>query len=277
MERTFAVAGLHVVHAAPDAGPTADRPPLLLVHGAGHGAWCWERWLARLPGLGWEAYALSLRGRPGSRAVDEETFRQRLRVDDYADDVAAVAAHIGRPCAVMAHSMGGIVAQRFAARHTAAGGSTAALVLLTAVSPGQLGPLRDGPLPTERPYSLPREVAAQRYFHTAPPDVQAWALDRLCPESPAVMNEYSLGAGVPIAPDAIRCPVLSVTAEHDGSSVPRDGRIAEHYGGTWLHLPDEGHDVMLEAGEAALLPRILAWLDEHAVPGRVPDAPAADR
>ncbi|HKJ00764.1 MAG TPA: alpha/beta hydrolase [bacterium] len=265
MMETYQVGGLHVVHAAPEgAAAQSARPPLLLVHGSGHGAWCWELWQERLPRLGWESYALSLRNHPGSAPVDRETFLQRTTVEDYADDVAAVAAQIGRPAIVVGHSMGGIVVQRFAARHLAGGGALAGLVLLTSVAPGQLGPLRDAPLPTDVPYAVPREVASERYFHSAAPDVLSRALDRICPESPSVTNQYSLGAGVPIAPGEITCPVLVVTAEHDGSVVPRDGRIADYYGGEWLHDAENGHDVMLEAGWAPLLDRILAWSDRHA-------------
>ncbi len=268
MSETLTLDGLHVVHApaptAPGTGNHGGRPPLLLVHGAGHGAWCWELWQERLPGLGWESYALSLRNHPGSRAVERQTFLERLRVEDYADDVATVARHIARPCVVVGHSMGGIVVQRFAARYGAEGGALAGLVLLASVGPGQLGPLRPAPLPTDQPYTLSREVAAERYFHTARPDVRERALERLVPESPAVMNQSTVGAGVPIAPEEIACPVLVVTAGHDRSVAPRDGRIADYYGGQWLHDAEDGHDVMLEGGWAALLARILAWADAQA-------------
>jgi pimeloyl-ACP methyl ester carboxylesterase len=269
MSESFQVDGLHVLHVAPGA-PAARkaaapaRPPLLLVHGSGHGAWCWELWLERLPALGWEAFALSLRNHPGSRTLDRETFLKRTSVEDYADDVAAVARQIGRPCAVVGHSMGGIVVQRFAARQLAAGGALAALVLLASVGPGQLGPIREAPMSTDVPFELAPEVAAKRYFHNTEPTVLKRALERLCPESPAVTNQYSLSPGVPIAPGEITCPLLAVTAEHDHTPVPKVRRIAEYYGGDWLHDEDDGHDVMLEAGWAALLERILAWLDGHA-------------
>jgi len=266
MSETYLLDGLHVVH-APAATPVVGRPPLLLVHGAGHGAWCWELWQERLPALGWESFALSLRNHPGSRPVDSETYLARLRVEDYADDVATLARHIARPCVVVGHSMGGIVVQSFAARYGAEGGALAALVLLAAVGPGQLGPLRSERFPSDVAYALARDVAAQRYFHSTDPAVRERALNRLVPESPSVMNQSTCGEGVPIRPDEIACPVLVVTAEHDHSVVPRDGRIATYYGGDWLHDAEDGHDVMLEAGWATLLDRILAWVGAHARQG----------
>jgi pimeloyl-ACP methyl ester carboxylesterase len=37
--------------------PAADdgRPPLLFVHGLGHGAWCWEHWQAAAAEAGYPA------------------------------------------------------------------------------------------------------------------------------------------------------------------------------------------------------------------------------
>ena len=35
------------LHSALPAEPDG-RPPVLLVHGAYHGAWCWEHWVDRL-------------------------------------------------------------------------------------------------------------------------------------------------------------------------------------------------------------------------------------
>lgn len=263
------VDGLQVLRGAAPVGTGGElaRPPLLLVHGAGHGAWCWEPWLERLPGLGWKAFALSLRHHPGSRELDERTFLERTSVDDYTDDVAAVARHLGEPAVVIGHSMGGIVAQRFVAR--AGRGeldgvpAPTALVLLASVVPGQLGPQRDKPVPADRPYAPSRERAQAMYFHGDGPLVQQ-ALDRITPESPSVINEYSTGAGVPIDPADVRCPVLVVTAAHDGTTVPHDARIAEYYGGEHLHA-DIGHDVMLDPGWKALQERILDWVQRRVV------------
>ncbi|HUJ75467.1 MAG TPA: alpha/beta fold hydrolase, partial [bacterium] len=93
---TEQVAGLRMDRARPQ-GAAARRPALLLVHGAGHGSWCWENWLGVLPGRGWEAVAPSLRNHPGSRAAPEREFLRETRLQDYVEDVAAVAAHVGRP------------------------------------------------------------------------------------------------------------------------------------------------------------------------------------
>jgi len=264
MQDSFYVNGLYVEHVQPYGDPQRHRRPIVLIHGAGHGAWCWEEWMAALPTLGWEAYALSLRNHPGSRTVYWPDFLQRLRVEDYMDDAETVINHIGRQPIVMGHSMGGLVAQGLAARRGKTGRPLGAMVLLAAAGPGALGPMRDAPLPTDAPYWLAEAVSRQRYFHSAADAVVKRALARLVPESPSVMNQYSLAPGLDVNPADIRCPALSVTAENDGTAVPKDRRLADYYKGGYLLCKNTGHDLMLEAGTETILKDILAWADKNA-------------
>ena len=266
----YRVGGLHVVRTPHSV---ANRPPWLLVHGAGHGAWCWEPWLRLLAADGWEAHALSLRGHPGSDAMDPADYMQRLSVADYAADVAAVARQLGRPAVVMGHSMGGIVAQHFAQScqnpnlPLLNAPPLAALVLVASVAPGQLGPLRSKPVFTDRLY-LPDVDAAERlYFHRTPRAEIAAIVARIVGESPSVINEYSLGQGVPIDPARLDCPLLVATARHDGTNVPRDDRIARALGGQWLDL-DIGHDLMLDGGHEQALQAIMDWVTRHTLAAR---------
>lgn len=256
--RQLDLSGLCVRHASP--GTSSARPPLLLVHGAGHGAWCWENWMAVLPHRGWECFALSLRGHPGSAPVDRETYCTKLSVADYAQDVRRLARHIDRPCVIIGHSMGGIVTQQYLAEETAQGRQEAAAVLMASAPPGQLGPLRGGPIPSDAPHAMDRETARKRYFFSSDEAVWGPAVDQLVPESPSVMNQYSLGAGVPISPGDLPCPTLVVSAGHDGSSVPNDSRIADYLGADYQFAPAIGHDMMLDAGWQAVLDKIEAWL-----------------
>lgn len=258
--RHFDLDGLHVREAPAQGGDGASRPPLLLVHGAGHGAWCWDNWMDVLPSRGWQSFALSLRNHPGSAPVDEETYRTRLTLSDYAEDVRKVARHIARPCVVIGHSMGGLTAQQYIAEETGNANAEAAAILLASAPPGQLGPIRDAALPTGEPYLLDARTARGRYFFSQDEAVWKPAVDRLVGESPSVMNQYSLGAGVPISPADLPCPVLVVSAEHDNSAAPSDGRIAEYLGADYILAEGIGHDMMLDAGWEGVLEQVLAWL-----------------
>jgi pimeloyl-ACP methyl ester carboxylesterase len=134
---------LEVVSRQPDGG--SRYPPLLFVHGAYVGAWCWAEhflpWFAR---QGYAAHAVSLRGHGGSPG--RETLHE-ASLDDYVEDVALAARELGTAPVLVGHSMGAIVAQR-AARRCAA----RAMVLVAPVPPHGLGgsmlslAMRDPPL-----------------------------------------------------------------------------------------------------------------------------------
>ena len=95
----------------------SDAPPLLFVHGAGHGAWCWaEHFLDFFAEHGFDSYALSLRGH------GESGGRERLRwtsIADYVSDVEQVAAGLPREPVLVGHSLGGRVVQKYLEAHEA--------------------------------------------------------------------------------------------------------------------------------------------------------------
>jgi len=85
--------------------PTSESgtPPLLFVHGAWHGAWCWdEHFLPYFAEHGYEAHAVSLRGH-GESETDKSLRLVRIR--DYVDDVASVAGGFDAPPVLIGHSI----------------------------------------------------------------------------------------------------------------------------------------------------------------------------
>src|SRR6266849_1204626 len=67
-------------------------PPILFVHGAWHGAWCWDEFfLDYFAAHGFEAHALSLRAHGASEGRAQ---LHRCRIRHYVEDVAAVAASL---------------------------------------------------------------------------------------------------------------------------------------------------------------------------------------
>ena len=90
---------------------TIHRTPLLFVHGAYVGAWCWEEnfldWFAE---RGYPVHAVSLRGHGESHGHDR---LPDFGLADYAEDVARVAAALPRPPVLIGHSMGALVVQKY--------------------------------------------------------------------------------------------------------------------------------------------------------------------
>ncbi|MCR6632103.1 MAG: alpha/beta hydrolase [Magnetospirillum sp.] len=114
------------------SGEDSARPPLLFIHGSYCGAWIWaEHFLPYFAAKGWRCAALSLRGHGGS---DGRERLDSFGLDDYIADVAWAAEQLPRPPVVIGHSLGGMVAQRFACRRPVAG-----LVMLASVGPNGLG------------------------------------------------------------------------------------------------------------------------------------------
>ena len=109
---------LELVSYAPQSAP---RPtPVLFVHGAWHGAWCWENFLPYFAKHGYEAHALSLRGHGQSEG--HAGLRWHSAAQGYVADVAQIAATLRAPPVVVGHSMGGYTVQKYLETHTAPAG-----------------------------------------------------------------------------------------------------------------------------------------------------------
>ena len=93
------------------------QTPLLLQHGAWHGAWCWENWLGHFADLGYEVHALSLPGHGASPLGKSHINLYTL--DDYAACLAEVADQISPAPVIVGHSLGGAIVQRFLETRTA--------------------------------------------------------------------------------------------------------------------------------------------------------------
>lgn len=107
---------LNVVRREPQ-GDDVHPAPILFVHGAWHGAWCWEEhfldWFAE---RGFRVAALDLRAHGSSPS---RGWARSRRIRHYVQDVAEVAAGFDVPPVVVGHSMGGMVVQKYLERHQA--------------------------------------------------------------------------------------------------------------------------------------------------------------
>ncbi|RVT85784.1 alpha/beta fold hydrolase [Rhodobacteraceae bacterium CCMM004] len=164
---------------------------ILLVHGAGHGAWCWERVLPLLTARGHAARALDL---PGHGA--DATPARDVSLDTYA---AAVADATGPRTVLVGHSMGGysitLAAERapervarliYVAAHVPRDGVSVGA--MRADAPGRpAAPLQPTPDGTAVRFA-PADVAA-RFYDDCPPETAAAAEQRICPEPLAPVRE----------------------------------------------------------------------------------------
>ena len=244
--------------------PAVDtgRPPLLFVHGLGHGAWCWEHWMQGAADAGHPAYAVSLRGHGGSPG--------RLRtalLRQYVDDVVATAAELPRPAVLIGHSMGGLVVQRALARYAARAAVLVAPVPAHPAVSSLMAIARRHPqdaLKIVAGGSLP--LRPDYLFHELDP-AEAERLSEQCGGESAVV-QYQLLMHRPARPPLGSPPVL-VLATPDDRLVPIRGvrSTAARYGARVEEFPGMGHDLMLDARWKEPLTAMLSWLEEQ-VPAR---------
>jgi len=148
--------------------------PVVLVHGAWHGPWCWDRVTPLLDAAGVPWTAVDL---PSCARASEGT--------GLAEDIAAVEATLDalpgeEPAVLLGHSRGGAVISEAGVRPR-----VGHLVFLTAGlrAPGIPRPTFDLAVqPFENGTTLPDRSEAPRLYTGCPPDVVDWAFERLRPQ-----------------------------------------------------------------------------------------------
>jgi len=77
--------------------------PFLLIHGAWHGGWCWDRLIPALAARGRRAIAIDLPG-----GGDDPTPLTEVTLEGYAKKVVEALETLDEPAILLGHSMGGI-------------------------------------------------------------------------------------------------------------------------------------------------------------------------
>jgi pimeloyl-ACP methyl ester carboxylesterase len=244
--------------------------PVLFVHGAWHGAWCWEEnFMDYFAERGFDCYAVSMRGHGSSPC---EGFFHLSGVDDYVEDLEAAVGLLGREPVLIGHSMGGLVVQRFLETHRAP-----AAVLLASVPPRGvlrfvLRVARRHPgafikyLLTQNPRAAVEtpELVCDLFFS---PDIAPDRLDayfsRIGTESQRAALEM-MALRFPKAGRVRGTPVLVLGASEDRVFSPGEiGATARAYGVEAEIFSNMGHDMMLEPGWEAVADRVIDWLREQ--------------
>jgi pimeloyl-ACP methyl ester carboxylesterase len=246
--------GLELLHRQP--AEDTGRPPLLFVHGLGHGAWCWEHWLAAAAEAGWPATAVSLRGHGGSPGR-----LRTARLSQYVDDVITTAGSLPSPPVLVGHSMGGLVVQQALARYAARAAVLVAPVPATPAVASLAAIARQHPLDALRIVvggSLP--LRPEYLFAELPPDEAQVHAGRCSGESAVV--QYQLLLHRPAGPPLGAPPVLVLATPGDRLIPVRGVRsTARRYGADVQEFPGMGHDLMLDRRWREPCDAMLRWLE----------------
>lgn len=245
-----------------------SRTPLLFVHGAYAGAWCWEEFfLPYLARQGFSVHAVSLRGH-GRSGGHELLHQAGLR--DYVADLRRTIQALPRPPVLIGHSMGGMVVQKYLERYQEA----PAAVLMASVPPSGLGAptlqlmLGDPWLFTQiqlvhgmSPHLADMQTARRAVFSDDLPDEELYRyMDRFQGESQRAIWDMMMG-DLPRLWKMPRVPMLVMGAEQDGLFTPAAVReTAAAYGTEAVLFPEMNHAMMLERNWQDVADYLVGWL-----------------
>jgi pimeloyl-ACP methyl ester carboxylesterase len=245
--------------------------PLLFVHGAWHGAWCWqEHFLPKFAQVGYECHAVSVRGHGHSPIDRSLSF---VSVMDYVSDIADVAFHLGVPPVLIGHSLGGLVVQKYLETHAAPAG-----VLMASV------PVKGLTIKTVLRIILHDPVAFLQtnlkfdlYPIVSTRDRARWGLfsegiapDRLDSYFQRLQSESYLAflEALYLWPNTskVQAPLLVLGAQND-NIFHRDQieATARAYHTTATIFPNMAHDMMLEPDWHLVADHIISWLIEQRI------------
>jgi len=245
----------------------AHPVPLLFVHGACHGAWCWdEHFLDFFADTGYRAVALSLRGHGASHM---STPLNNCSIPDYVDDVSEVVRRLASVPVLVGHSMGGFVVQKFLESNAAPAGILMASVPPRSYAATQLRATLQHPWlavklnVTRDPVSIydgPARVREILFSKHTPEATVEKCFSLLDGESYRVMGP-DMALLHRVRPERVSAPVLVLGGEQDGHLNLRAFQsTARAYHTVPDIFPDMGHDMMLEPGWQAVAERIDRWL-----------------
>jgi pimeloyl-ACP methyl ester carboxylesterase len=242
--------------------------PLLFVHGAWHGAWCWEEhFLGYFAQHGFAAHALSLRGHGHSAGNGSKRF---TRIADYVADVEEVVGQLPNPPVLIGHSMGSFITQKYLEKHNAPAG-----VLLASPPPeGVLHAALRTALHDIRSflqvnlqmdlYPAVDTLAKMRraLFSQDMPDYVLKGYFRKMEHDSYMAYLDMLLFALP-NPECIKTPLLVLGAANDQNfSTAEIERTARAYHASYGIFPNMAHDMMLESGWESVAARIVSWLTE---------------
>jgi pimeloyl-ACP methyl ester carboxylesterase len=274
-----AVPGPAEIHPADDrntfwSATMATTRHAFLIHGMWGGPWCWDHFRSRLEAEGFRCVAPTLPFHDMDPRDEPDPRLGRTSLLDYADALAAQIVALGERPVVIAHSMGGLVAQMLAAR-----GLANALVLLAPAAPAGVWAI--GPSVVRSFWSIQttwgywrkpvRQTFAEASYsmlHLLPAHERRQTYDRFVPESGRAVFEIGLWMfdarhAARVDATKVTCPVL-VLAGREDRITPAWAlrRVARRYGAVAAYREFEHHAHWLpgEPGWEEVADEVLAWL-----------------
>lgn len=239
------------------------RPILLMIHDLWVGGWCWHDWATRFSNLGWECWAVSLRGRDPARGLEEgkgQTF------DDCARDLNRLCDTLTSPAIVMAHGFGLWLAHTVCTKPGAVAAVSVAPALGIANATDELRALRLLQL-KYLPLMLLRQPVLIRssdfstlWLNRVGEDFRREILEALVPESPQLVRAFFQQMKRAAIPN-IGLPILALGGTED-RLMPKDSAeaLATRLRGSYHLYPERGHWMLHEDGWENVVNDVHRWI-----------------
>jgi len=240
--------------------------PLLLIHGAGGTSRYLKNYLLFFARAGWSSYAVNLRGHyPSNR----EAALAQMTIEDYIADVERVMVVLGiENCALIGHSMGGLIAQKTAMHFQ----SVKALVTIASAPPAgvMLEMKNDLPYPEAimhsmwglmnlKPVKLPYFMAEKTILNNIEEVERKNIFPMFVAES--LMVGYQVAQGVYVDPQKISCPQLVIGCLLDTMAPESmERKLADFLQADYISYAQFAHLPMLEKGWEQSATDISKWL-----------------
>ena len=240
--------------------------PLLFIHGAGGTSRYLTNYLLFFAGRGWTSYAVNLRGHFPS---EPDAALAQATIEDYIADVERVMqVQDIRNCALIGHSMGGLIAQKAAMNLQ----SVKALIAICSAPPSgvMLEMTNDLPYPEAimhsmwglmnlEPVTLPYFMAEKTVLNNIEEAERMKIFPMFVAES--LMVGYQVAQGVYVDPQRISAPKLVIGCLLDTMAPESmERKLAEFLGADYISYAQFAHLPMLERGWEQSATDIGDWL-----------------
>ncbi len=240
-------------------------PPIVLIHGAWHGAWCWDDWVQELRQSGYpEVVAVELRG----HGYKEGSFK-RASLDNYVEDVRLIIDNLEQTPILIGHSLGCTIIERLCVQQR-----FLAVVLLAPIPDTRsfrrvfLRQVLQHPIIAFRslvsrsmqPWVTSRS-SPRLFFGSKMPLTRARAyVSRMQGESFRLFIVDLLRLRQPMNTLARK---LIVAAEQDKFfPLGVQKALANRLGATFMVAKDSGHDIMLDVSGRLTVRVVIDWLND---------------
>lgn len=246
------------------------KTPLVFVHGLWVNRWGWEEhFLDYFFAQGFDVYAPSLRGH--EKSISEKSIRW-IRLKEYVQDLDDVVSQLPRKPALIGHSNGGLIVQKYLEQHH----DIPAGVLMASIPPEgiwraaavsavkfPLSFLRANLTLSLLPLVDTPKKARFQFFSSTLPESEVERFQKK-------MNEESFLAFLDVLflslpkPKQVTTPLLVLGGEQDTAFTPRlVESTAKAYRTTAKIFPGMAHGMMLEKDWKLVADEIISWLPKY--------------